>query len=299
MDHKALVASLTTAERLALTERSDQRGLAHLCGHLGAIALTGALIFARVPFWPVVMIPHGILLVFLFTLLHETSHRTPFRTGWINTAVGHLCGFVLFLPAGWFRHFHFAHHRFTQIPGKDPELATPKPATWPQYLLHVSGLPTWRGHFAALFGNAAGRCDADYVPAARRPELARDARIMLALYAGLFAISLAVPSAALVWVWLVPLLIGQPFLRLYLLAEHGRCAFVANMLENSRTTTTSKLIRFLAWNMPYHAEHHSYPAVPFHRLPDLHRLAAPHLREAEAGYTAFNRRYAAGLARGF
>ena len=33
---------------------------------------------------------------------------------------------------------------------------------------------------------------------------------------------------------------------------------------------TWRLVHFFAWNMPYHAEHHAYPAVPFHALPRLH-----------------------------
>ena len=39
------------------------------------------------------------------------------------------------------------------------------------------------------------------------------------------------------------------------------------MLENSRTTYTNALVRFLAWNMPFHAEHHAWPSIPFHALP--------------------------------
>lgn len=30
--------------------------------------------------------------------------------------------------------------------------------------------------------------------------------------------------------------------------------------------------RKLAWNMPYHAEHHAWPSVPFHFLPFVHKL---------------------------
>ena len=66
-------------------------------------------------------------------------------------------------------------------------------------------------------------------------------------------------------------LLGQPFLRAYLLAEHARCPHVANMLENTRTTFTTALVRLIAWNMPFHAEHHAYPAVPFHKLPRFPR----------------------------
>ena len=41
--------------------------------------------------------------------------------------------------------------------------------------------------------------------------------------------------------------------------------------------------------MPYHAEHHAFPAVPFHRLPDLHGLTSGELRVTESGYVRFNR----------
>ncbi|QMU57956.1 MAG: hypothetical protein GKR98_06935 [Boseongicola sp.] len=52
---------------------------------------------------------------------------------------------------------------------------------------------------------------------------------------------------------------------------------------------------FLAWNMPYHAEHHAYPQVPFYKLPELHELTAEHLAVTEAGYRRFMRGYVAGL----
>ena len=72
--------------------------------------------------------------------------------------------------------------------------------------------------------------------------------------------------------WIVPVLFGQPVLRLYLMAEHTGCPLVPDMLANSRTTLSNAAVRFIAWNMPYHAEHHAYPSVPFHHLPGLHRL---------------------------
>jgi len=297
MDHKQFLASLTAEECRALTETSDARGLAQLALHLGAILLLGGMILARVPYWPALMLPQGILLVFLFTLLHEASHATPFRSRWLNTSAAHLSGFILFLPPRWFRYFHFAHHRFTQIPGKDPELDAPKPATWIQYLVHVSGIPVWISHARTLFRNATGRCTDAFVPAAKRGAVRDEARVMIGLYLALVAGSLALASPALLFVWLMPMLIGQPFLRLYLLAEHGRCAHVSNMLENSRTTFTNALMRRLAWNMPYHAEHHSYPAVPFHRLPELHRLTSAHLKVTEQGYARFHAKYAPEMGR--
>lgn len=93
--------------------------------------------------------------------------------------------------------------------------------------------------------------------------------------------------------WLLPVLLGQPALRLFLLAEHGDCPQVANMFENTRTTFTTAVVRFLAWNMPYHVEHHVYPAVPFHQLPQLHQRMRDELRVTADGYAAFAKAYLA------
>ena len=38
--------------------------------------------------------------------------------------------------------------------------------------------------------------------------------------------------------------------------------------------------------MPYHAEHHAYPAVPFHALRKLNALLAAHIVHTEQGYVA-------------
>ena len=244
------------------------------------------------------MLPQGILIIFLFTQLHEALHRTAFATGWMNEAVARFCGLLIVLPPDWFRYFHFAHHRHTQDPEKDPELAVPKPETVPQYLFYVSGVPVWAAHISTLVRNALG-CNADaFVPEAGRRKVAREARIMLVLYALVAAVSVAAGSVEPLFLWIVPALLGQPFLRLYLLAEHGRCPFVANMFENSRTTFTNRLVRRIAWNMPYHAEHHAIPTVPFHRLPELHALSREYLCQTENGYVRFHRKYVAGLESG-
>ena len=53
--------------------------------------------------------------------------------------------------------------------------------------------------------------------------------------------------------------------------QHGGLA--DNVLDhrlNSRTVYMNPISRFIYWNMNYHVEHHMYPMVPFHRLPDLH-----------------------------
>lgn len=292
MDHRDVLKTIPAPERAALQERSDAAGLTHLALYLGALAVTGTWITAGAPLWWAALLPHGILLVFLFTLQHECTHDTPFANRWLNRIVGHLSGLVLLQPFTWFRHFHLAHHRHTNDPEHDPELAEgPRPGTRAAWLWHVSGLPAWRGWLTGVIQQAIAPRPAPYLPERALLKMRREARLMLAAYVLLFALF----GWSLVWLWALPMLLGQPVLRLYLLAEHGRCPAVTDMLSNTRTTFTNRLVRFLAWNMPYHIEHHSAPNVPFHKLPELHKRMAPHLKSTSPSYSAFTRDYVAEL----
>ena len=73
------------------------------------------------------------------------------------------------------------------------------------------------------------------------------------------------------------LLIGGPrlyatFMHLvYGLTQHAGMG--ENVLDHRLNTRTVKMCwfnRFLYWNMNYHVEHHMFPMVPYHRLPELH-----------------------------
>ena len=281
----------------SLTARSDTKGALHLAGHLGALAVTGWLVAqaAGGPWLLPAALGHGIVLVFLFAPLHETIHRTAFRTRWLNDALAWVCGAVLLLPANYFRAFHFAHHRYTQDPARDPELDPPKPASLSAYLVHVSGFPYWRKQVRGLIRQAAGRVEEPFIAPAQRPAVIREARVLLCLYAGIAAASLAAQSWAAVLFWVVPVLLGQPILRLYLLAEHTGLPEVPDMVRNTRTTRTLLPLRALAWNMPFHVEHHAYPGIPFHALPAAHAHLKPRLPEVAPGYLAVHRQILGGL----
>ncbi|MCV6584073.1 MAG: fatty acid desaturase [Marinibacterium sp.] len=290
MDHTALLQTLPPDTKARLTERSDRHGLRHLALYLLALGVCSAGIVLQVPLWWLLMLPQGVLIVFLFTLSHECTHQTPFRSRWINQVVGHAIAPLIALPFLWFRYFHLAHHRHTNDPAQDPELlGGGRPETRRDFLIYLSGWRYWSGMAQVIWCNAFGQIDAPYLPPSRHAAMRREARALLAIYV-LAALWLAV-SPLLLWLWILPALMGQPLLRLYLLAEHGRCPPVANMLDNTRTTLTTGLVRFVAWNMPYHTEHHSYPAVPFHQLPALHGLIREHLRQTAPGYGAFTREY--------
>ena len=288
---------LADTELTALVERSDSRGLARLALHTLAIAVAGASYAGALgTAW---MLPaawlYGTVLVFLFAPLHETVHYTAFRSRWINRAVSAACGWILVLPPRYFRAFHLEHHRYTQDPERDPELAVPPPGTWPGYLWRVSGLQYWTSRAKTMLVHATGTVAEPYIGPSERAVVVREARLYLATYALAAVLSVAAGSVAILWFWIVPIALGQPMLRLYLLAEHTGCPMVPDMLENSRTVHTSAIVRFLAWNMPYHAEHHAYAAIPFHALPRAHVMLAPYIREQSPGYASVHRDLIRGL----
>lgn len=286
MDHRSFLKSLPPEIIKDLTARENLQGLKYLACHITLIVLFGLGSLFAGGWSPLFILFLGISLTFLFTLEHETTHKTPFANELLNEWIGRACAVVLILPFEWFRYFHLAHHKYTNIPGKDPELENPKPETLGQFLYSVSGLPYWRFVVRQIFLNATGRAKAPYIPSRAARRIVIEARIMLVIYA-LILLSLTVSSIAL-WLWILPMILGQPFLRLYLMAEHGGCAFVPDMFSNTRTIFTNRIIRFMAWNMPYHAEHHAQPNVPFHKLPDFHRLTKDHLKETSNGYAQFS-----------
>jgi fatty acid desaturase len=272
----------------ALSARSDLRGLVHLAGHLTAIAVAMALVVVARGHWAIwaAMALLGLLEVALFTPLHESTHRTPFRSLWLNRAIGWLAGFVLILPPEGFRLFHMAHHRHTQDPAQDPELIGAKPLTPGRYVWLLTGLPHWASESRALLETAAGRADQPWIPDASRASVVREARIYLALYSGLFVLAVATRSALPLLLWVIPVVLAQPVLRAVLLAEHNGCPKNGDRMANTRTTLAGRAFGLLFWNANLHIEHHYAPGVPFHALPRLHALLRPHLKSLESSYPA-------------
>ncbi|MGD0491806.1 MAG: fatty acid desaturase [Steroidobacteraceae bacterium] len=272
-----------------LSRRSDALGLRQLCLHALMLGGTAWLVFAsRGRLWLVpAMLLHGIVLDFLFCALHESVHRTAFASRRLNDAVAWVAGAALLLPPEFFRAFHFAHHRFTQDAARDPELARPPPATLGAYLWHISGMPNWSRRLSVTLRHAAsGRVPEAFVADAKRPSIVREARILWALYAAILAVSLIFKSDAALIYWIVPAMLGQPFLRIYLLAEHTGCAMNDDPYANTRTTYTNRLVRALTWQMPFHVEHHAYPAVPFHALRRVNELIRGRIEVSAPGYVA-------------
>jgi fatty acid desaturase len=260
-------------------------GLIRLTSHAGLLVLTGTAILSVTGWWRLpLQFVHGTILVFLFSAAHESIHRTAFRTHWLNDRVAWLAGLPILLPPHAFRFFHFAHHRHTQDPIRDPELASPKPRTWAEYLWALTGWHYWLSQSRSLIGAACGAPLPAYIPPRGEAKVRREARVYLTFYTIAVLASLAAGSTLALTLWVVPALLGQPMLRAFLLAEHTACPLVPDMLSNSRTTFTHRIVRWLAWEMPWHTAHHAAPTVPFHRLGLLTTEIEHALKSTSPGY---------------
>ncbi len=279
-----------------LTKRADAPGISRFAQQLVLLALTGSgVVFAHGTWWLLpAMVVHGVALSSCFAPLHESVHRTVFATRWPNDVVAAVFGAVILLPARWYRLFHMEHHRFTQIPDRDPELLIKKPESLREYVVYVSGWHYWFRQTTNIVRMALGDVRGRFVPKREYPAVIREARWHVAVYAALLAPALFGWTWTL-WLWAVPIVLGQPFLRLYLLAEHTGCPENDDIWINTRTTTSNRVVRWLMWNMPYHAEHHAFPAVPFHALPALNARVGHRFAHVAPSYSGFHRELTASL----
>jgi fatty acid desaturase len=273
-------------------QRSDRHGAARFAIHLACIAATGALVWLALPSWFLLvpaMLLHGLTLVTMFAPMHECTHRTAFASPAANAAVGWIAGLLSFYNSTFYRYFHAWHHRYTQDPARDPELMFPRAADWDTYLREISTIGFWHRRVTDYMQLALGIAHLPFLPDSARRTVAISVSVQLAIYlAGLIAVAMG--FTAPLYFFFLPSLLAMPFMRAYLITEHTLCSRDQNFLTNTRTTLTVFPVRLLMWNMPFHAEHHLFPSVPFHRLPALHDKIGDRFAHVAPGYVATNRK---------
>jgi fatty acid desaturase len=259
-----------------LSVRSDVKGALQTASFAAAIACTTTVIIliptsAILALIPVLLI-HGVLLNCLYAGQHEMSHWTAFRTRRLNDVFGHLFGLVTLNPFLTDRWMHFAHHRATQDPGRDPELMGMKAYSRAGYLLDLIGIDFWRRRVAAILNTAAARGleNAWWLGARERRLVIWEARAHVAIWGLIALASVAFRSGDAVLFWIGPLLATKGVHQLQNTGEHTAMPQTPDIFVNTRTLTGPPIIRWLMWNMSYHTAHHAYPATPFHALPQLH-----------------------------
>jgi fatty acid desaturase len=309
MDTPKVSDILSPEELRMFARRSDAAGAWAILSTWGVIFAS----FAALAHWPHPLTFTAVLVILggrqlaLAILLHEAAHRTLFKRRYLNDVVAHwLCAWPIWNSVALYKRHHLEHHKHTGGE-RDPDLslAPERPMTRSSLarkvardLLGISGLKRLLGQ--ALIAcevieytvsnetrprARAGRRARDYVAAGLRNS-AGFLLVNAALMAGLAAFGALWVYAA----WAIAYLTTfSLFIRIRSLAEHACMERAADPFRNTRTARAGWLARATVapCHVNYHLEHHLLVAVPWFRLPRVHRL----LRErgligAAPGYAA-------------
>ena len=257
-----------------LSERRNGPGLLYLASHVGVIAAnTVAMTLTWGSWWCVpFFLLQGIFINFLYAPEHECDHQTAFKTRWLNVWVARICGFLIINANEDHRWGHYTHHRNTQDWEKDIELGDgPITGVW-SYLWFQSGFPLIWGKGAKIVRHAlTGKADDWYLTPAQARAVVRTDRWLLTGYALIVLSGVVFQSWWWLYYWFGPYALMRWSYMLEGGGEHRGLTHQRNTLLNTRTWDTNWFMRWMNWNMTYHAAHHTYPSVPFYRLPDLQK----------------------------
>jgi len=278
----------------ALSRRSDRPGLIYLAQWLAFLACTGALVWLSLGtlwVWPAMLLHGMFMTVPAYALSHETAHGTAFRTRWLNETVLWITSFIYFEEPLHRRYTHTNHHTYTWHVGKDSQMPFDTPMAFGGWIAEITGLGLARFHVNALFALAFNRpseLTRFAIPDGELPKLVRNARIFLAMCAGVIAI-IAFGYSWPLWFLILPRVLGAPVMLLFTLIQHVEMQENSpSILESTRSFKTNWLGRFLYANMNNHVEHHLYPQVPFYSLHKLHQEIADQLPEPDPGFFRTN-----------
>lgn len=293
MDAVLIDDSLIPPERLReLQQRrngpSARRFIAQSLAYFGSAA--GLVLIDDLGILVALLLINAVIQFGMFGMLHESCHNTVFTSRALNRLAGWVAALAQPMSPALMRAFHFEHHRHTHELADDPELGgLAFMARWPRglmWLATISGISLvvarvgW-SMFAALTPATLELWDhvLPFVKPAERRRVAWEARLLLVIHG-------AVITAAIVWMpslsrVYVGTLLGHALLAWYITCEHRGLPQQGSIFNRTRTLQTPGFVRWLVWNMPYHAEHHAWPAIPWHALPGVHAQVREHLVHVE------------------
>ena len=258
------------SELRRLNEKSNFMGFFQLFSHLIAILLISVLHYKLIYSWWSLAsgFALGVLINFLYAGQHELSHGTVFKTFKLNEFFGRIIGFFMLFPRDFDQIMHFAHHKWTQDWEKDGELVR-EPFTIKTYLLWFWGVTYWRNRIVGILRRARGVVIEPYINPSEYKKVILESRLHVFGYLIIFILSLYFNSWAALTFWILPMLITKPIHQMQNTIEHLCLTHKKDILQNTRSTRTNFLMKWLCWQMPYHTAHHTFPSVPFWKLKEL------------------------------
>lgn len=206
----------------------------------------------------------------LFLSIHEISHNLAFRSPFANRTLAIFANLPIGIPySASFRPYHLTHHKSLGVDGRDADLPTAFEAIFLDSLLGKAFFCTFQILFYAIRPMFVYQIPLTKVHFANIvAQLAFDACLVRAF-----------GTNALVYLIMSSFLAGSLHpCAAHFIAEH----YVFNPPVASKqpsdvpvpeTYSYYGYLNILTYNVGYHNEHHDFPAVPWSRLPSLHKMA--------------------------
>lgn len=286
----------------SLTKRSDARGLIQSVGILTVYAATTAasLYFFLNKMWVPMVIACYIHSVFssftgMESSVHELSHKTPFKTRWLNEFFYGLFSFLSWNNPVHFRESHKRHHQWTVFRGRDKEVVV-QPAPYGPWDFFSWFTFDWKKFVMIMRSNmvfVAGRDIPDvffWDPLFKKddPKRARMilwARLQLLAHIVLVGVFIYFQLYVLIYTVTASYFFATFLGRTTEIVQHvGIKSDVPDWRVTCHTMLFGPFVSFFYWRMNYHIEHHTYGAVPFFNLPKLHKAVAADCPVPVKGY---------------
>ncbi len=242
-----------------------------------------------------ILFPHPIIYIFCFLflarqqlalaiLMHDAAHRRLAQKVAVNDFIGQFfCAAPLFFSMYSYQKLHLKHHIDPLAPD-DPDLSL------------ISGYPISKASFLRkILRDASGLSYLKFIryfiymarkkSSESQKPLVKTAKgkmpLWLIIFSMLFMNGLLLTTVSLFaspWLyfffWFLPMITAlQVLLRIRGIAEHAGYTQNPDQRMNARTVLNPiQTFIFAPHNVNYHIEHHLYPAVPYFKLPELHRL---------------------------
>lgn len=278
VDARWYLPAVDPATLKALMVRSDRRAARDLALWLGLLVGLGTVAVWLFPS------PWALVALFGYATLygssadprwHECGHGTAFANDRANTVVYYLASFMLLREPTVWRWSHVRHHSDTIIVGRDPEIVQPRPPNLRAWVLNHLNLAAGPAMLTQTARHATGRLKpavADFVPESEQRRVVVEARVVIAIHMALLVVSVVVANPLPALMSTLASFYGAWLLLAFGTTQHlGLAEDVLDHRLNTRTVYFNPVLRFLYLNMNYHIEHHLFPTVPYHRLPELHQ----------------------------
>ncbi len=253
--------------------------LLYLIGAAGAVVMSARVVdgwqwLLCVPFYLLAAASlHGIS---LFT--HEAVHGTLCRNKALNAVLGSVSAIPVLQNYSAYRVLHLRHHQHLGEEGDPDHYANYTRWSWlvfcmnwarllvgyPVYVIAIPILGFRHGTAAARVGIVA--------------EVAATALLVAAVWL------LPIPASWVWQAWGIPMIFINTMVNVRGMSQHTLLEHVDDEVKGTRSILTGPVVRFFMCNENYHLEHHLYPGVPWHRLPEVHGELEADLRKRGAPY---------------